>query len=149
MSRGVCDVSQSSAGVRPQQRPVREPSSHTGHRAALLGGAGAGGAGCDGAPEESEAGGEAAELGEGAVEALAAALLWDVPLLLLSGDLQLTAHSLVITKCAIVRFYILQILSLHLAVLTFFLRITSLSQLQDVNSSSSFFLRHGVIKLQL
>ncbi len=35
--------------------------------------------------EHPDAGGEAAELGEGAVEALASALLWDLPLLLLRG----------------------------------------------------------------
>ncbi len=113
MSRSVCDVSQAPAGVRSQQGSVREPSAGAGHR-----GAGAGGAGRDGAPQDPDAGGEAAELGEGAVEALAAALLRDLPLLLLRGGHR---HINTFKKRTAASPFIL----FSLAILTFFLRIAS------------------------
>lgn len=192
VSQAVCDVSQPSAGVRAQQGSVREPSALTGHWAAVGRGAGAGQTGRDGAPQNSGAGGETADVDKGSVEAVAAALLRDLPFLLLRGEQPHVCSSrvkrwtpqkknihkdnctffsqlqvyippfilfclAVLTfflriasyKTAIVSFYILQFwlqglhlafltfsdnLSLNIKILTFFLRIASLSQLQAINS---------------
>ncbi|XP_016119561.1 arylsulfatase H-like [Sinocyclocheilus grahami] len=54
--------------------------------AAVGRGAGAGRTGRDGAPQNSDAGGETADVGKGPVEAVAAALLRDLPFLLLRGE---------------------------------------------------------------
>lgn len=83
MSRGLRDVPQPAAGVRSQQGPVREPSALTGDGAAVRRGAGARGTGREGPPQNSDAGGETADVEKRPVEAVAAALLRDLPLLLL------------------------------------------------------------------
>lgn len=88
MPQRVRDPPRPPAGVRPVPGPLRERGSDGRDRAPPRRSVAEGAAGCGGAPQNPESRGEPAVLGEHPVEAVAAAVLWDVPLLLLLREQQ-------------------------------------------------------------